>query len=153
MTVRFKPSSTVALIIEHDNKLLLVEELDEFGKKVIGFPAGHVDANENILDAAIREAKEETSLDVELIDIVGIYDYARESATTLRFLFRAKAKEIPTKLEPSDPDGDIIEIKWLSIDEIKACKDSWRTRLVGYNLNDYIEGISFPLSLIKRVAP
>ena len=44
MSSRFKPYLTVALMIEHEGRFLVVEEKDEYDNLVFGFPAGHVDA-------------------------------------------------------------------------------------------------------------
>lgn len=153
MSKRFKPFLTIALIIEYDQKFLVVEEKDEYDKLVFGFPAGHVDAKESIQEAAVREGLEETGREIELLSLVGVYDYVKESETILRFLFKAKLKDESNldKLLAHDPDGDILSIKWMSKDEIYSAKDSWRTRLVGHNLNDYLKGQSFPLNLIDTV--
>jgi ADP-ribose pyrophosphatase YjhB (NUDIX family) len=55
----FIPHVTVATVIENDGKFLLVEELAD-GKAVYNQPAGHLDANESLEQAAIRETLEET---------------------------------------------------------------------------------------------
>ena len=57
MSNRFKPFATVALIIEHQGKYLIVEEYneDQDNRLVFGNPCGHIDARETILEAAIRE--------------------------------------------------------------------------------------------------
>ena len=56
----WKPHATVAAIIERDNKFLMVEELVQ-GKQVINPPAGHLDPNESLVEAAICETQEETA--------------------------------------------------------------------------------------------
>ena len=60
---QFKPNTTVAAVIRYDDKYLLVEEIDN-GVTVYNQPAGHVEANENLIDAVKREVKEETGLDI-----------------------------------------------------------------------------------------
>jgi ADP-ribose pyrophosphatase YjhB (NUDIX family) len=65
------PSPTVDIIIEYQDKIILIEKLNEpFGYAI---PGGFVDYNETIENAAIREAKEETSLDVKLKYLLGAY--------------------------------------------------------------------------------
>ena len=56
MSQRFKPFATVALIVEHNGKYLIVEEYneDQDNRLVFGNPCGHIDARETILEAAIR---------------------------------------------------------------------------------------------------
>ena len=64
MVERYKPNTTVACVIEANGKYLLVEELIE-GKIEYNQPAGHLEANESIIDACIREVKEETGLEIK----------------------------------------------------------------------------------------
>lgn len=151
MASRFKPYLTVALIIEQDNKILMVEELCEKGTMVFGMPAGHVDAKESIIDAAIREGLEETTSEIELTSLVGVYDYVKDYETILRFCFSAKLKNPKKEFVPNDPDGDVLAIKWYSKEEIYQNKDIWRTRLVGLCLDDYYQGKRYPLSLINTL--
>ncbi len=151
---RFKPNATVALIIEHQGQILMVEEYDEEGRVVFGMPAGHIDAKEGILRAAIREGSEETGCAVELASLIGIYDYVKDYETIYRFCFEAKiAGKIPDVFTPKDPDGEILAVRWYSRDEIFAKKGNWRTRLVGMCLDDYFKGIRLPLSAITYLEP
>lgn len=152
MSERFKPFLTVALIIEEAGKFLMVEEYQETGEQCFGTIAGHVEAKESIIQAALREGLEECGCEVELDHLVGIYDYVKDYETIIRFTFKAHLKDHDlSKLKVSDPDGDIIGIKWYTKDEIYANKKMWRTRLIGYNFDDYFAGKSFPLSMIQEV--
>ena len=56
---RFTPHATVATVVEHDGKFLLVEEISQ-GRRVLNQPAGHLEPNESLIEAAIRETLEET---------------------------------------------------------------------------------------------
>lgn len=151
---RFKPYATVALIIEHEGKFLMVEEHDEEGRLVFGMPSGHIDAKEGILHAAMREGAEETGLNLEIVALTGIYDYVKDYETIYRFTFEAKIKgEVPKELKPHDPDGEILAVRWYSKEEIFENKKAWRTRLVGLCMNDYLKGQRVPLSLITFLEP
>ena len=68
----WKPNTTVAAIIERDNKFLTVEEL-VLGKRVINQPAGHLDPDESLVEAVIRETREETAWQFKLEAITGIF--------------------------------------------------------------------------------
>ena len=56
----FKPSVTVAAIIEHEGRFLLIEEETSEGVK-LNQPAGHLDPYESLEQAVVREALEETA--------------------------------------------------------------------------------------------
>lgn len=86
------PHVTVATIVERDNRFLMVyEEAD--GKKVYNQPAGHLDPNETLKDAAVRETLEETGWTVSLTGVVGVNLYTAPSngITYLRTTFIAEA--------------------------------------------------------------
>ena len=152
MAERFKPHLTIALIIEYEGRFLMVEEFQDTGERCFGIPAGHVDAKESILEAAVREGLEETGCAIELEHLVGIYDYVKEKDTIIRFTFKARLKDNdPTKAHPADPDGDILAVHWMTREEINNRKSQWRTRLVGSSFDDYDKGQNFPLSLITTV--
>ncbi|MBU3827058.1 MAG: NUDIX domain-containing protein [Candidatus Anaerobiospirillum merdipullorum] len=153
MSERFKPYATVALIIEHAGRFLMVEELDEYGRKVFGMPSGHIDAKEGILAAALREGHEETGCKLHLTALTGIYDYVKDYETIYRFCFAATLDEVPQTLHAADPDGEILQVAWYSADEIYAHKDKWRTRLVGMCMDDYLAGKRYPLTLITNLKP
>jgi len=65
--------ATVDIIIEKGNKIVLVKRGRKPFKRKLALPGGHVDHNELVENAALREAKEETNLKVKLIDILGVY--------------------------------------------------------------------------------
>jgi 8-oxo-dGTP diphosphatase len=71
---RYKnPIPTVDTIIQKDSQILLVKRKKEAFKGLFALPGGFVNEGERVEDAAKREAKEETSLDIELVDILGVY--------------------------------------------------------------------------------
>ena len=65
------PHVTVASIIENDGKFLFVEEVAN-GKRVINQPAGHLEAEETLIEAAQRETLEETQWQVAIDGVVGM---------------------------------------------------------------------------------
>lgn len=69
---RYKnPIPTVDIIIEIHGEIILIERKNPpFGWAL---PGGFVDYGESIEKAAVREAQEETSLDVELMGLLGVY--------------------------------------------------------------------------------
>ena len=76
--MEWKPHITVATVVEDNGRFLMVEEL-KGERAVLNQPAGHLDPNESLIDAAIRETLEETGYDVELTGVIGIYLYTAPS--------------------------------------------------------------------------
>jgi len=140
------PHVTVATIIEQDGKFLFVEENTSAGIK-LNQPAGHLELNETIIDAAIRETQEETAHTVELQHLVGIYRiYSKDNdCTYLRFCFYATVISVDND-QALDPD--IIRALWMTESEIKQNEDKCRSPLVLQCISDYIAGKQYPLSIL-----
>lgn len=142
----WKPNATVAVIIENEGKFLFVEEFSN-DQLVINNPAGHIEANEGILEALVRETLEETGYRVEPQNLVGFYTYTapHNGTTYYRFCFSASIIE---KIENATIDPDIENILWLTLNEIKQAKSRHRSPLLMRCLNDYLSGKRYPLDLI-----
>lgn len=143
----WKPHFTVAAIIEENGKFLLVEELVD-GEKVLNQPAGHLDDNESILNAVIREVEEETATVFQPMKLTGLYRLKLEAKdrTYIRLCFSGK---IIKALENQALDSDIIRTLWLSYEEIMQHKDQLRSPLVLECIDDYRKGKHYPLELLK----
>ncbi|MDH4396703.1 MAG: NUDIX hydrolase [Limnobacter sp.] len=132
MSEVWKPSVTVAAIVEKDGKYLIVEEHTTDGIK-LNQPAGHLDPGEAPENGAARECLEESAWVVKPVALLGVYlsrytsSRTNEDITYLRFAFVAEAVE--EKIGQALDDG-IIQVKWLSYDELKACEDQHRSPLV-----------------------
>ena len=94
----WRPSVTVATVIERDGKFLFVEETQD-GRRVLNQPAGHLDPEETVIDACRREVMEETAHRFEPTGLVGIYRWYYEPAdvTFLRFCFSGKILAVENK--------------------------------------------------------
>ncbi len=145
--MQWQPHITVATVIEDNGRFLLVEEMAE-GKAVFNQPAGHLEANESLLQAAVRETLEETGWDVELTGITGIYLYTAPSngITYQRVCFAANALRHHPQLQLDD---GIIGPQWLTREELAAQPERWRSELVLRCIDDYLSGPSARLSLIR----
>ena len=142
--------SSVATIVEKDGLFLMVEETDG-ARTVFNQPAGHLEANETLFEAAIRETLEETCWQVELTDFLGLYHYpAPNGVTYIRHCF--VARPISHKPECVLDDG-IIAAHWLSADTILAPGFNTRSPIVSRVLRDYLQGTRYPLSLIYHHLP
>lgn len=143
------PHTTVATLVEKDGTFLMVEE-DDDGRTVFNQPAGHLDEDESLFDAAVRETLEETAWHVTLINFLGTYVYkgANNGVTYVRHCFIAKADQ-------HDPrrslDDGIIAAHWLSADEIFADSFPARSPLVTKTLEDYLSGRRLPLDTLYHL--
>jgi len=99
------PTPTVDVIIEVGGKIVLIERKNPpFGWAI---PGGFVDEGECVEDAAVREAKEETLLDVALTELLYVYSNpARDPRQhTMSTVFIATADEPPTAADDASDAG------------------------------------------------
>lgn len=142
------PHVTVATIVERDGRFLLVyEEAD--GKKVYNQPAGHLDPNESLLEAAVRETLEETGWTVKLTALLGIslYEAPSNGITYLRTSFIAEVVSFDSSYEL---DTGIIEAVWLSYEEIVARREQLRSPMTLQVIDEYRTGKRFPLTVLGQ---
>ncbi len=125
----------------------MVEEIDN-AEAVFNQPAGHVEAEEDLLTAVIRETLEETCWHFEPQALIGIYRWQLPGSKEiyLRHCFSGKA------LYP-DPgrnlDSGILRTMWLSLAELQQQRQRLRSPLVLACLEDYVAGRRYPLSLYR----
>jgi 8-oxo-dGTP pyrophosphatase MutT (NUDIX family) len=142
--------SSVATIVEKDGLFLMVEE-NNGTDTVFNQPAGHLEANETLFEAAIRETLEETRWQVELTAFVGLYHYlAPNGITYIRHCFAARPL---THIANAKLDEAIVAAHWLGSETILDPGFKARSPLVGKVLRDYLNGTRFPLSIIYHHQP
>jgi len=142
----WKPSVTVAAVIERDGKFLLIQERIS-GRLVLNQPAGHLDPGESLAAACRREAMEETAHHFEPTSLVGIYRWRdpRKDFTFLRFAFRGKVGAA----ENRPLDKEIVGVQWLTPDQIRQRRAEHRSPLVEKCVDDFLAGRSFPLDVFS----
>lgn len=149
MSSIWKPSVTVAAIIERDQRFLMIEEETPDGLR-LNQAAGHLDPHESLIDAVIRETREETAHDFTPTALVGTYlstfvsPTTKEEVTYLRFAFTG---EVGQQYDHPLDDG-IVRTRWMSFQEIVDCKHMHRSPLVLQCIHDYLQGQRAPLSLL-----
>jgi len=144
----WKPNVTVAAVIERDGKFLLVEEETKHGVR-FNQPAGHLEADESLLAAVVRETLEEAAYHFTPTHLLGIYRWhAEESDTTyLRFAFTGDI----TGHEAQRPlDTGIIRAVWMSPEEIRATQARHRSPLILRCIEDFLAGRRYPLELLTH---
>jgi len=150
MSERWKPSATVAAIIERDGRFLLIEEHTPEGLR-LNNPAGHLAPGESPAQGCARDALEETAHQFEPTELVGVYLSRFQRATTgedityLRFAFCGR-------LGAHDParalDSGIVRTVWMTPEEVRASAHRHRSPRVLQGLEDYLAGRRYPLSVI-----
>ena len=143
----WQPDVTVATVVVRDGRLLMVEERAQ-GRLVFNQPAGHLEPDESLLDAARRETLEETGWEVEPFAVVGIYLYTAPSngVTYQRVCFAAK----PRRHHPERQlDDGIVGPCWMTREQLLGEAERWRSELVLRCIDDYLSGHRHPLSLIR----
>lgn len=140
------PHVTVATIVERDGKFLFVEETAN-GRRVLNQPAGHLEKDEELVDAARREVLEETQWDVSIDGLVGLGLYRAPSngVTYHRTCFYGRPLEFLADV-PRDPDID--QVVWLTVEEVRQRQSMLRSPLVLDNLERYLNGSRYPLSIL-----
>jgi ADP-ribose pyrophosphatase YjhB (NUDIX family) len=150
MNQRWKPSVTVAAVIEHDGRFLLVEEETPEGLK-LNNPAGHLDPGESPVQGCVREALEETARAFTPTALVGVYlsrfqrPATGEDVTYLRFAFCGTVGEPIAGLSL---DTGIVRTLWMTAEEVLASTARHRSPLLLRCMEDYLAGKRLPLDAV-----
>ena len=143
----WRPSVTVAAVIERGGRFLFVEERID-GRLVLNQPAGHLDPGESLVAACRREVLEETAHGFEPRALVGIYrwHYAPKDVTFLRFCFAGEVSH-------ADParklDKEIVRLHWLTAAQLEARRAEHRSPLVAKCMADFVAGRRYPLDILS----
>lgn len=150
MDTRWKPSVTVAAIVERGGRYLLVEEHTPEGLR-LNNPAGHLDPGESPAQGVARETLEETAHRFTPTALIGVYLQRFQRAATgedityLRFAYGGE-------LGAFDParrlDEGIVRTLWLSLDELRASVARHRSPLVLRCIEDHAAGQRYPLAAV-----
>ena len=151
----WQPDVTVATIVVRDGQLLMVEERAN-GALVLNQPAGHLEPDESLLDAALRETREETGWEVRLTAFVGAYQWKAplhaDGSGGRHYLRFAFAAEPVRELPDARLDEGIVRALWMAPSELRAAADRHRSPLVWQAVVDHLAGRRHPLSLVQHLA-
>lgn len=143
------PRVTVATVVPRDGRYLLVEEVVH-GRTVINQPAGHLEPDEALQAAAVRETLEETGWEVELECLIGVQQWTstHSGSQFVRFTFGAR----PLRHDPQRAlDSGILRALWLDRDEILSARERLRSPLILHSIDDWLAGRRLPLDSIRRL--
>ncbi len=147
---RWKPSVTVAAVIERHGRFLLVEEQTPEGLR-LNNPAGHLELGESPQQGAVREALEETARMFVPDRFLGLYlsrfqrQATGEDVTYLRLAFGGTAGERDASRALDD---GIVQTVWMTLDEVRASRERHRSGLVLRCIEDFSAGRRFPLDAV-----
>jgi 8-oxo-dGTP pyrophosphatase MutT (NUDIX family) len=140
----FHPEITVAAVTEMEGRFLVVEERIN-RRLVINQPAGHVEPGETLLEAVVREVREETAWLFAAKELVGIYLWRHPGTgrTTKRFAFTGAVTDHRHRQQLDD---GIVATHWLTRADLKAREAQLRSPLVLRCVEDYLAGRRQPLA-------
>jgi 8-oxo-dGTP pyrophosphatase MutT (NUDIX family) len=144
-----RPDVTVAAVTEDDGRFLFVEERINH-RLVLNQPAGHVERGETLIEAVIREAREETAWRFEPQALLGAYLWRNpvKGRVTLRFAFIGKVSDH----KPHQPlDNPVVTTHWLTRDELMERNGRLRSPLVLRCVDDYLGGHRQPLESVAEL--
>lgn len=112
------PAAAIVAFDDQD-RLLCIRRAKNPGKGTLGVPGGFMDKGETIQETAIRETKEETGIDVEVVSLLdnipNSYVYAGMEQNPIDFYFLGKIKDI-TQMHPQE--GETAEVLFIPRDQI-----------------------------------
>ncbi|HET7299148.1 MAG TPA: NUDIX hydrolase [Oleiagrimonas sp.] len=146
------PHVTVATVAaDREGRFLMVEE-NIHGELCYNQPAGHLEPDEALVDAAVRETLEETGWDIRLEHFLGVHQWWSpvHHDHVVRFSFAASAVAHHPDREL---DSGICRALWLRRDEIAALGDKLRSPLVLASIDDWLGGQRLPLATVSSMLP
>lgn len=145
-----QPEVTVAAVIEHEGRYLMVEEQVD-GHAVFNQPAGHLEPGESFAAAIMRETREETGQQLRAEGLVGIYFWPVPDSGTrimrLCFFGSIERRDDPRVVT----DADVIATHWLDAPTIEQSAARLRSPLVLRAIHDYQAGRRFPLTVAQTL--
>ncbi|HEX5978717.1 MAG TPA: NUDIX hydrolase [Nitrososphaeraceae archaeon] len=135
------PTPTVDAIIQKNSQILLIERKKEPFKGYLVLPGGFVNEGERVEDAAKREVKEETSLDIVLLEILGVYSEPGRDPRghVMSTVFIGEISKVSYKVDAIAQD-DAAAIEWLNIEELVNTRFGFDHRRI---IIDYIKWKQF----------
>ena len=142
---------TVAAVIEHEGRYLLVEER-AMGRRVLTQPGGHIEADESPEQAVVREVLEETGCSVGCADMIGVYLWIHPQ-TRQQFLRIVYAANFISCDESLPLDDGILGRRWMSLDDLRDRRSVLRTPAVLRCVEDYVSGRRESDALLTGMLP
>ncbi len=142
---------TVAAVVKHDSRYLLVEER-AMGLVVLNQPGGHIEAGESPEDAVVREALEETGCRIRCDEMIGVYLWIHPQ-TRQQFLRIVYSAEFESCDESLRLDRSIVSRQWMTRAELESRRSSLRSPVVLRCIQDFESGRRESDKLLSGMLP
>ena len=145
----WNPEVTVAAVVQREGRFLMVEERVS-GRLVLNQPAGHLEDRETLIEAAIRETREETAWRLTPEALIGTYLWRNpdNDRTFLRFAF---CGSVDDHAAGQALDTGIVRAVWMTHEQLLAQPGRLRSPLVLRCLDDYLRGQRQPLESVATL--
>lgn len=108
----------VGVLIRKDGRYLIVKRAADPDAGLWSVPGGLVEIGEKLAEAAMREAREETGLDVEIIDVLGAVDKIVRDGPRIKYHFIIVDYLAEPKGGAMKPASDALDAKWVEPEEL-----------------------------------
>jgi len=114
-----RPMVGVGVLISDKDRYLIVKRGTDPNSGLWSIPGGLVEIGERVSDAAVREAKEETGLDVDLVRVIGVVDkIIRDDDSNVKYHFVIIDYLAEPRTGLLKASSDALEAKWVNVDEL-----------------------------------
>ena len=119
-----------AVILYKKNNIILIRRKNPPFQGQLALPGGFVDVGETVEQACIREAEEETNINVKIIKLIGVFSDPnrdpRGHTVTIAFLCEPKTKKVTPKAKDDAAGLEIIPISEILSLKLKLAFDHWK---------------------------
>jgi 8-oxo-dGTP pyrophosphatase MutT (NUDIX family) len=146
------PDSTVIIgcsnLIAENGHYLFVRESKQSARSRYNLPAGKPEPGETLTEAAVREAREETGLEVAVDHLIGLYHCPREGFGVVNLVF--SSRPVGGRIRTSNEHP---EVRYFSRAEIAglAAERLIRGTHIERAIDDHVNGKRLPLSIVEIV--
>ena len=151
------PVPTVDVIVEDNSRILMIKRKNEPYRGYLALPGGFVNEGEKIEDAARREINEETSLNIDLVEILGVYSDPKRDprghvmSTVFVGIILSDTDSGPLELTAGD---DAEGIEWLTLEVLSNSNIAFDHKKILLDYKDWkVSGCTFWSSKVRPNVP
>ena len=125
------PQIAVGAIVVKDGRLLMVQRAHDPGAGLWSLPGGRVEHGEYLADALRREVAEETGLEIDVQDLVGILEVVGDPHyVILDYFAEVTGEDVPVAAD------DVSDARWVPLDEAASlpCTPRFAETLRGWGV-------------------